>query len=69
MSATHEALPDTTRYDKHDESANDSTDTNQSGESTFEKYPTGMRFVLLAGASIMGVFLISLDQVRTSTGD
>lgn len=26
-------------------------------------YPTGFRLALLAGASIMGVFLISLDQV------
>jgi hypothetical protein len=30
------------------------------------EYPTGLRLVLLAGASIMGVFLISLDQVCTS---
>ncbi|KXX75974.1 putative HC-toxin efflux carrier TOXA [Madurella mycetomatis] len=29
-----------------------------------DEYPTGMRLVLLAGASIMGVFLISLDQAR-----
>lgn len=29
-------------------------------------YPTGIRLVLLAGASILGVFLISLDQVRPS---
>ena len=28
-----------------------------------DEYPTGLRLVLLAGASIMGVFLISLDQV------
>lgn len=31
-----------------------------------EQYPTGFRMVLLAGASIMGVFLISLDQVSGS---
>jgi hypothetical protein len=31
-----------------------------------DEYPTGLRLVLLAGASIMGVFLISLDQVSSS---
>ncbi|KAH8668967.1 MFS gliotoxin efflux transporter glia [Xylariales sp. PMI_506] len=32
-----------------------------------EEYPTGLRVVLLAGASIMGVFLISLDQTIVGT--
>lgn len=31
-----------------------------------DEYPTGMRLVLLAGASIMGVFLISLDQASSN---
>lgn len=30
-----------------------------------DEYPKGFRLVLLAGASIMGVFLISLDQVSS----
>lgn len=29
-----------------------------------DEYPHGLRLFLLASASIMGVFLISLDQVR-----
>lgn len=33
------------------------------GNGAVNEYPTGLRLVLLAGASIMGVFLISLDQV------
>lgn len=32
------------------------------------EYPTGLRLVLLAGASIMGVFLISLDQASNEIG-
>ena len=28
------------------------------------QYPQGLKFVLLAGASIVAVFLIALDQVR-----
>ena len=35
---------------------------------TAEEYPHGIRLVLLAGASIMGVFLISLDQVSSLAG-
>lgn len=31
-----------------------------------DEYPVGLRLVLLAGASMMGVFLISLDQVSSS---
>lgn len=31
-----------------------------------DEYPHGLRLFLLAGASIMGVFLISLDQVSNS---
>lgn len=37
---------------------------NVSSKKEVSEYPTGMRLVLLAGASIMGVFLIALDQVR-----
>ena len=33
-----------------------------------DEYPHGIRLVLLAGASIMGVFLISLDQVSSLAG-
>lgn len=33
------------------------------GADAVDEYPHGIRLVLLAGASIMGVFLISLDQV------
>lgn len=33
------------------------------GDGAVDQYPTGLRQALLAGASIMGVFLISLDQV------
>lgn len=36
---------------------------NVSSKKEMSEYPTGMRLVLLAGASIMGVFLIALDQV------
>lgn len=36
---------------------------NVSSNKDVSEYPTGMRLVLLAGASIMGVFLIALDQV------
>lgn len=32
---------------------------------TEDEYPHGLRLFLLAGASIMGVFLISLDQAST----
>lgn len=32
-----------------------------------DEYPHGLRFLLLAGSSIIGVFLISLDQVSTYT--
>ena len=34
-----------------------------------DEYPIGLLLVLLAGASMMGVFLISLDQVRRSYCD
>jgi hypothetical protein len=34
-----------------------------------EAYSTGFRMWLLAGASIFGVFLISLDQVRLARSD
>ncbi|CAG9992930.1 unnamed protein product [Clonostachys byssicola] len=34
---------------------------------TVNQYPTGLRLILLAGASIMGVFLISLDQTIVGT--
>ncbi len=34
---------------------------------TDDLYPHGLELVLLAGASISAVFLISLDQVSTST--
>jgi MFS transporter, DHA2 family, glioxin efflux transporter len=30
-----------------------------------DNYPRGLNFVLLAGASIVAVFLIALDQVRS----
>lgn len=35
------------------------------GTDVVDEYPHGIRLILLAGASIMGVFLISLDQVRS----
>lgn len=51
-------------HEKHEESENKEVTTNDK-----IMYPTGIRLVLLAGASIMGVFLISLDQVRGITND
>ena len=34
-----------------------------------DQYPRGLKLVLLAGASIVAVFLIALDQVSTFPGD
>ena len=46
------------------------SDSDESGETVVaavgEEYPTGLRLVLLAGASMIGVFLISLDQVSSN---
>ena len=42
---------------------NEPGDSNQADAE--DQYPHGLRLFLLAGASIMGVFLISLDQVCT----
>ena len=50
-------------------------DTDESDRTSLEKsthdmaedqYPHGLKLVLLAGASIVAVFLIALDQVRTN---
>jgi hypothetical protein len=57
---------DTTSKEKPDESvksASDSGSKKSPGSEGALEYPTGLRLVLLAGASILGVFLISLDQV------
>jgi hypothetical protein len=44
----------------------DSTEPEKSVQiKTKDDYPHGMKLVLLAGASIIAVFLISLDQVST----
>lgn len=37
-------------------------------EAAVDEYPLDLRFFLLAGASTMAVFLISLDQVSASLG-
>lgn len=42
-------------------------DVTQSGQQDVNMYPTGFRLFFLAGASIMGVFLISLDQTIVGT--
>ena len=43
------------------------SDSHDAQAETFadEQYPHGLKLVLLAGASIVAVFLISLDQVGT----
>ena len=47
----------------------DSVQTKNSEQSVAaDDYPHGIRLFLLAGSSIMGVFLISLDQVSTLAG-
>jgi hypothetical protein len=50
----------------------DNSDTDQTGASEEAdpeaEYPQGLKLVLLAGASVMGVFLISLDQVSNMPG-
>lgn len=60
-SSNSDRMNDTTPSDS--EKPSNSTKGLSEGSSSNE-YPTGVRLVLLAGASIMGVFLISLDQVR-----
>ena len=40
------------------------TKTTSSATLDDTQYPQGLKFVLLAGASIIAVFLIALDQVR-----
>ncbi|KAI0111125.1 MFS gliotoxin efflux transporter glia [Nemania sp. FL0031] len=59
---------ETTSSEKPVESMTATGDSQQSSnsEDTVE-YPTGLRLVLLAGASILGVFLISLDQTIVGT--
>lgn len=37
-------------------------DVSQSGQQDVNMYPTGIRLFFLAGASIMGVFLISFEH-------
>lgn len=47
------------------ESVQTTHDVGQSRQQDANMYPTGFRLFFLAGASIMGVFLISLDQVSS----
>jgi hypothetical protein len=55
------------KADKNDGESLRSTNREHSVDNEVKvSYPTGLRLVLLAGASIMGVFLISLDQVSSS---
>ena len=69
MGPAHEDAPG----EKPEESGKAPSDIQQSdeqpvaGSDVVGEYPTGLRLVLLAGASIMGVFLISLDQVSSSS--
>jgi MFS family permease len=59
----------TEKSDELGKSLSDSEQSRQAvGAPSGDEYPTGLRLVLLAGASIMGVFLISLDQVSNSLG-
>lgn len=44
------------------------SEPNQGGQvDTEDQYPHGLRLFLLGGASILGIFLISLDQVNTNS--
>ncbi|RYP42279.1 hypothetical protein DL767_000443 [Monosporascus sp. MG133] len=56
------------KYEEPTKSLSDSSQSGQAVAATKEDgYPTGLRLVLLAGASIIGVFLISLDQTIVGT--
>lgn len=64
MDPTHEHA---TIIEKQEGSVRIISDVHQSGKPLADQYPVGLRLFLLAGASIMGVFLISLDQVSNTT--
>ncbi|KAI0883134.1 MFS gliotoxin efflux transporter glia [Annulohypoxylon maeteangense] len=75
MSAIHNNTAVASSDEKPEESGLTPSHEDQSEEHEFahrnrgvvEEYPKGLRLVLLAGASIMGVFLISLDQTIVGT--
>ncbi|KAI8630637.1 putative efflux pump antibiotic resistance protein [Xylariaceae sp. FL1651] len=53
---------------KHEDTHMDSdSNRSQAGKLGDEQYPQGFKFVLLAGASIVSVFLIALDQTIVGT--
>lgn len=52
---------------KNDYTGSSNSDANEMQQQVkAEEYPHGIRLYLLVGASLSGIFLISLDQVRNS---
>ena len=46
---------------------NQVTETIDDDDFSHDQYPHGLRLIILAGASIVSVFLIALDQVSTGS--
>ena len=51
------------KTDKTDKTDNDQRPLTSEETNTSDEYPTGFRLVVLVGAVVLSVFLISLDQV------
>jgi hypothetical protein len=62
---TAEAATDTSKPSTLNNGELSDGSVKEPGKAPVDEYPHGLRLFLLAGASIMGVFLISLDQVST----
>lgn len=65
LRTTKVSQPDDERFAAEKKSSDDeSTHFQEVGhEPTVDQYPHGLRLIILAGASIVAVFLIALDQV------
>ncbi len=60
-------IPKASSLELPNESGNINPYPEKSGQETSDdQYPRGSKRILLAGASIVAVFLIALDQVRSS---